>query len=387
MKHLFGFSFFIALTCIIFGGQSCNTTPNNDKSKDKADSTKKDSSISEEPKIEIDKKYNDVARILAGMEIEASSTFYPVTQTASWKAYKKTADAGWAAADDRRFKALRSWAETELADLNKMDGDLFYPFSGPDIYYSYQFFPTAKNYHLYAKEPAGNLNFLKNDDVKWESYCNHVAQTIDDFIAGGFFHTNHMRVDMQANGALPTMLVFLVRGGNTIVKVDPLEIKDDGTVKISEKGDFSSVRVDFLDAKTKKLKSLFYHSCDLSDAGLNQRPALKKQLESVATNRTFTKSASYLMHLPYFSQVRDVILSKSPAIFQDDTGIPFKYFTQDKWSATFYGKYNKPIKLFEVRMQKDLYDAYRKNEVKPLTFSLGYHSGSNNDNMIVYKRK
>ena len=93
------------------------------------------------------------------------------------------------------------------------------------------------------------------------------------------------------------------------------------------------------------------------------------------------------MHLPYFSQVRDVILNKSPAIFQDDTGIPFKYFTQDKWSATFYGKYNKPIKLFEVRMQKDLYDAYRKNEVKPLTFSLGYHSGSNNDNMIVYKRK
>jgi hypothetical protein len=387
MKHLFRFAFFLALTGIIFSGQACNPKSDSDKEKDNADSTKKDSSISEDPKIEIDRKYDDVARILAGMDIDTGSAFYAVTQSASWKAYKKTADAGWAAADTRRFKAIRTWAETELAELNKMDGDLFYPFSGPDIYYSYQFFPSAKNYHLYAKEPAGKLNFLKSDDVKWESYCNNVAQTIDDFIAGGFFHTNHMKVDMQANGALPTMLVFLVRGGNKIVKVEPLEIKEDGTVKVSEKGDFSSVRVDFLDSKTKKLKSLFYHSCDLSDEGLRMRPALKKQVESVASNRTFTKSASYLMHVPYFSQVRDLILAKSPAVFQDDTGIPFRYFTQDKWNITYYGKYNKPIPLFEVRIQKDLYDAYRKNTVKPLNFTLGYHSGSDNDNMIVYKRK
>ena len=117
MKNLFRFTFFLSLTCLMFSGQSCNTDANTDKNKENADSTKQDSSISEEPKIEIDKKYNDVARILAGMEIESSSAFYPVTQTSSWKAYKKNADAGWAAADERRFKALRSWAEAELAEL------------------------------------------------------------------------------------------------------------------------------------------------------------------------------------------------------------------------------------------------------------------------------
>lgn len=387
MKKLSSFAFVLSLTAIIFSGQACNTPAASDNNKEKADSSNNKPSSSNEPKIEIDKKYNDVARILAGMEIESSSAFYQVTQTESWKAYKKSADAGWAAADAKRFNAMRSWAATELAELNKVEGDIFYPFSGPDIYYSYQFFPTAKNYHLFALEPAGNLSFLKSDDVKWESYCNHVAQTIDDFIAGGFFHTKHMRVDMQVNGVLPTLLVFLVRSGNTIAKVEPVEIKDDGTVAVSEKGDFSSVKVDFLDAKTNKLKSLYYHSCDVSDEGFAKRPALKKQIESVAVNRTFTKSASYLMHRPNFAQIRDIIVAKAPAIFQDDTAVPFKFYAADKWSFTYYGKYSGPIKLFEVRMQKDLMDAYQKNQVKALPFSLGYHSDHNYDNMMIFKRK
>ena len=387
MNNAFRFAFFLALTAVIFTGQACNTQGKTEDPKEKADSTKKDSGAVEETKIEIDRKYNDVARILAGMDIESTSQFYAVTQTASWKSYKKSADEGWAAADSKRFKAMREWASKELAELNTVDGDIFYPFSGPDIYYSYQFFPTAKNYHLFALEPAGNLSFLKSDDLKWESYCNHVAQTIDDFIAGGFFHTKHMRVDMQVNGVLPTLLVFLVRSGNTIAKVEPVDIKEDGSVVVSEKGNFASVRVDFLDAKTKKLKSLFYHSCDVSDEGFAARPGLKKHIEAVAVNRTFTKSASYLMHRPNFVQIRDIILAKAPAVFQDDTAVPFKFYSPEKWSFTFFGKYSGPIKLFEVRMQKDLMDAYGKNPVRPLPFSLGYHSSHDYDNMMISKRK
>jgi hypothetical protein len=388
MKNIFRFAFFMALTSVIFTGQACNNPAKPADPKENSDSTKKENSaVENETKIEIDRKYNDVARILAGMEIESSSPFYAVTESATWKAYKKSADAGWAAADAKRFNAMREWSAVELAELNKMEGDIFYPFSGPDIYYSYQFFPTAKNYHLFALEPAGNLSFLKSDDVKWEGYCNHVAQTIDDFIAGGFFHTKHMRVDMQVNGVLPTLLVFLVRSGNTIAKVEPVEIKEDGSVGISEKGDFASVRVDFLDAKTQKLKSLFYHSCDVSDEGFAKRPALRKQIENVAGNRTFTKSASYLMHRPTFSQIRDIILAKAPVVFQDDTAVPYSFYNPEKWNITFFGKYSGPIKLFEVRMQKDLLEAYKKNPVKALPFSLGYHSSHDYDNMMIFKRK
>jgi hypothetical protein len=382
MKNFFQFIFLI-LVITTLSLQSCNNQPAKveDKDKDRDSIVKK-----EEPKIEIDRKYNDVARILAGLELDSSSQYYKVTQTPSWVAYKKQADAGWAAADERRFKAMREWASKELAEVNKIDGDLFYPFSGPDIYYSYQFFPSANNFHLFAMEQAGNLRFMKTDDVKWESYCNHVAMTIDDFIAGGFFHTNHMRSDMREKGNLPTLLVFLVRAGNTIAKVEHIEIKEDGSVGVTEK-DSSSVRIDFIDSKTKKLKSLYYHSCNLSDAGFNQSPALKKRIEQVAINRTFTKSASYLMHTPGFLQIRDIILSKATSVFQDDTAIPFKYYAADKWNRTLYGKYNGPIKLFQTRIEKDLLDAYKGTDIKPLPFSLGYHSYSNQDNMILYTRK
>jgi hypothetical protein len=38
-------------------------------------------------------------------------------------------------------------------------------------------------------------------------------------------------------------------------------------------------------------------------------------------------------------------------------------------------------------MQKDLMDAYGKNPVRPLPFSLGYHSSHDYDNMMISKRK
>lgn len=387
-----GFWMFFLGLIIFFGGQSCNNpVKGTDDPKDGVDTTKKDTITQvEEPKekpVEIDKKYNDVARILAGMPIESTSEYYEITQTTYWQTYAKAANAGWASADKKRFDAMRTWSEKELADLNQMEGDIFYPFSGPDIYYAYQFFPTAKNYHLFALEPAGNLSFFKSNDVKWENYCIHVQQTIDDFIMGGFFHTNHMRVDMKEAGVLPTLLVFLVRSGNTIAKVEPIDIKEDGTVGISEKADFSSVRVDFLDAKTQKLKSLYYHSCNISDEGFAERPALKKHIEQVAAHRTFTKSASYLMHRPNFAQVKDIIIAKAAAVFQDDTAIPYQFYKDAAWNIRLYGKYSGPIKLFAVRYQNELRDAYQKKEVGALPFSLGYHSSHDHDNMMVAIRK
>jgi hypothetical protein len=392
MRKLSLYTFASLAFLLMFSFQACNNDAAGTKDpKEGTDTTKKDTIVEntppEEKPVEIDKKYNDVARILAGMPIDSSSEYYEVTQTTYWQSYSKAADAGWASADKKRFNSMREWSQKELADLNQMEGDLFYPFSGPDIYYGYQFFPTAKNYHLFALEPAGNLSFFKSNDVKWQNYCIHVQQTIDDFILGGFFHTKHMRVDMKDAGVLPTLLVFLVRSGNTIAKVEPIEIKADGSVGVSEKADFSSVRVDFLDATTNKLKSLYYHSCDISDEGFVARPALKKHVEQVAVNRTFTKSASYLMHRSTFKAVKEIIIANAAAVFQDDTAIPYQFYKDATWDIRLYGKYSGPIKLFAERYQNELRDAYQKKEVGALPFSLGYHSSHDYDNMMVAIRK
>ena len=42
---------------------------------------------------------------------------------------------------------------------------------------------------------------------------------------------------------------------------------------------------------------------------------------------SLVKSASYLLHNPGFSDVRDFLLKNSAAILQDDTGIPVKFLT------------------------------------------------------------
>ena len=49
---------------------------------------------------------------------------------------------------------------------------------------------------------------------------------------------------------------------------------------------------------------------------------------------TFIKSASYLMHYRSFTDIRNIILSKSLTIFQDDTGIPYKYFSDSDWNIS-----------------------------------------------------
>jgi hypothetical protein len=373
------------LTCSLLGLLFTACQQENNKKVEKTEKTE-EKKIVNTPPIEIDKKYNDVARILAGIEVESSSEFFEITQTEFWKAYKKASDQSWQNANDKRFNAVKEWAKQELGTVNSMDGDLCYPFSGPDFFYAYKFFPNANNYHLFALEPAGDVSFLKNNDIKWESYCNNVAQTIDDFILGGFFHTKHMKIDMTLNGALPAILAFIVRSGHQIAKVEHVKIDNDGKIIISDSSK-SSVRIDFVEAESGKLKSVFYHSCDLSDYGIITNPALLKYMDQIPNPRTFTKSASYLMHRPNFEKVRSLLLKKSLAIFQDDTAIPYKYYDPKVWNIQLYGKHIKPIQLFATRLQNDLVEAYKDPKVKTLPFSLGYHSKNEGDNMMLSIKK
>jgi hypothetical protein len=85
-----------------------------------------------------------------------------------------------------------------------------------------------------------------------------------------------------------------------------------------------------------------------------------------------------------------VILSKSKSILEDDTGIPYKYLPGDKWNVSLYGVYENPVKDFSGVFQADLLKAYQDtmhNKPKKLPFSLGYHWGSNKQNLIKAQLK
>ncbi len=92
---------------------------------------------------------------------------------------------------------------------------------------------------------------------------------------------------------------------------------------------------------------------------------------------TFIKAASYLMHLRYFSSIRQIILTKSASILQDDSGIPFRFYDSPEWTVTLYGTYTGPVRLFRNYPDEDLKKAYAAGNAEPLDIRLGYQAKPN----------
>ena len=103
---------------------------------------------------------------------------------------------------------------------------------------------------------------------------------------------------------------------------------------------------------------------------------------------TYIKSASYLPHYKEFSNIRNLILAKSRFVLEDDTGVPFKYFSPKEWASQLYGEYIEPVSDFKGVGQEDLRAAYADpSRVKPLPFHLGYHWGTNKDSVLFFRKK
>lgn len=388
-KHLAFALIFLSFTLFACAGNEPSGEASTPPAAQPSDSLPKEELVAEPaaPK-DFDRSTHNLACLLAGMPVDSQSDYYKYSQTAEWKSFAKNMDESWAKGKTERFDVMRKWVADELGDIHSIGGDLFYPFSGPDAFHALTFFPDANNYHLFALEPAGDLPNLKDaSNAQMMNYCNSIQNAIRDFFNSSFFYTIHMAKDMEvANGTAGPIAVFLLRTGHTIISFEKLMINEAGELVANTEKEARTIRFRVLDAQGKE-KSFVYHSCDISDAGFATRPALRKHIEGLAKNPTFTKSASYLMHRPTFSQIRDIILSSAPAILQDDTGIPYKYYKKDAWTIQFYGNYNGPIPLFAERKEPDLIQAFKEKGAKELPFTMGYHSRRQNDNVIKYIRK
>jgi hypothetical protein len=101
------------------------------------------------------------------------------------------------------------------------------------------------------------------------------------------------------------------------------------------------------------------------------------------------KGASYLCHLGDFDDIRNVILEKSTTLLQDDSGVPVRFFLDNKWQLNFFGTYKKPINLFAHKYQGKLDSIYNKTTPKPeaLDFGIGYVYMDKASNMMLAVRK
>ena len=135
---------------------------------------------------------------------------------------------------------------------------------------------------------------------------------------------------------------------------------------------------------------MYYFSCDISDLGLSKNKRLHAFLKGLPSVTTYLKSASYLLHKPYFSLVRKTILEKSSFVLQDDSGIPVRFYNEQQWNHQYYGTYDAPINLFKNFLQKDLkmaYDSIEKVQIKPLNFGIGYDYKLNESNLMLFSKK
>jgi hypothetical protein len=137
------------------------------------------------------------------------------------------------------------------------------------------------------------------------------------------------------------------------------------------------------------VRSVYYYFCDISDAGMAKGSALYRLYDGLEGVSTFIKSGSYLLHYSDFSNLRNMILSNSQFVLEDDTGVPYRYFKRLGWDIQLYGAYAKPIEDFPAIVeQKDLKAAYEDpaSKVKPLPFHFGYRWVSKIDNLVLVKR-
>jgi len=340
-----------------------------------------------------DETHNQIAALLSGTAINDFGDDFGESEY--WDSYKQNIDTPWVRITDTRLKHIYAWADSVVSPKINDTALMFYPFSGPDFLHAYQMFPNANQYIFVAMEKLGSIpNLYESNNEELLDYLESVNYSLRDIYKRSYFITGNMEQDLRkhhVDGVLPVFYVFLHKTGH--------EIYDMGYFELDANGEFIEIEqptntlektecIRFWIRKDgdNKIKTLTYFYADISDSGFDKNPVFKKYLDSIRECNTFMKSASYLSHYGTFSKIRDLVLNKSNAVLEDDTGIPFRYFEPEHWTANLFGVYVKPIADFPSTYlyQKDLSYAYDTTDVGKLPFSLGYHWRTGKQNWMLY---
>ncbi len=378
------------------------------KSEDKKqEEPKKDSAIKPEQKasealnssIDINNNFNAVASVLAGIK-STSGPLSNYLDSSAWKEDANSIDSSWKRLERNRLIKMRTWRDKELNTINQTDKTLFYPFSGPDFLTAYTFFPNVEKYVMIGLEPIGRLpeiNKMKGKDA--EEYVKNFKISLADIFNKSYFITQYMGRDLQnqkVNGTLPILSFFIKRTGNEIANITYVVKKSNDSIV--------EVPYDYKDKKNLpfgvhisivsngQAKSVYYFRYDVSNGKFTDTTLFVKYLNKMqGPVATYVKSASYLLHNDFMSNMRKFILTKADDVVEDDTGIPFRYFIEkNNWNTKVYGEYQRPVKDFKwLDRQKELQAVFDKDSlnIPKLPFHLGYHWSSNKDVILVCQKK
>ncbi len=336
---------------------------------------------------------NTIAQLIAGLPIESDK----ITENATTKQHAKIFAENWDKLEDARLSKLRTWRDNELAEINQNTSTLFYPFAGPDFLNAYILFPDVDNYLLFGLEKTGELP--KIEDMKGvflQNYLANVRSSLSEIFSRNYFITRNMMQNVSANlkGVLPVISVFLAKTDNQIIKIQKVFIENADKItytslKFQSKYNFvNGLYIEFKNKKKNKIQKLYYFGTDFQDKAMVGKQDLVKFIKTFEQVTTLTKSASYLLHGGDFSTIRNLVLSQSNAVVQDDTGVPYRYFKPAEWESQFYGKYARPVKDFNYGYQNDVAQKFNTDKsIKSINFTFGYHWWTDKSSVFKYVKK
>ena len=347
-------------------------------------------------KLEKDTVLDNAARFIAGLPQLNSNSFSKLQEDKYWKEYQASMDASWNKMHSTRLSKMADWEKNTLSKSIEDSLTLFYPFSGPDFLHAFFLFPRSKEYVMAALEPIREVVPLDTiTDKNRDEFLDSLGVSLRDIFNKSYFITNHMEKDLkQVKGVLPLLYFFIERSGHELLSQKFITIDEAGNEKEIRGNQIHwqktpGVKITFRNRSTSKVKSVYYFSISVSNGGLKDRPPFITFLTKKAPFNTFVKSASYLMHKDVFTEIKKIIITNSNHVFQDDTGLPYKYFKNKlDWSGIFYGEYIKPVKDFSSELyQPDLDSAYKAGGNKELPFSLGYHWSTKKQNYMLFSKQ
>lgn len=327
---------------------------------------------------------DDMARFLAGLPGGYDSKLNELRQLPGWQSHTSNLNELWRRFNILRREPIESWASRELGRL-RSPRTLFYPFSGPDFLYADTIFPGAKNYVLCGLESSDYLpplHELSPEEV--QAGLDGIANALTSSLNFSFFITKDMKSDLQRSafkGTLPILLVFLARTGHSVDFIEAVSLDANGHLVPRGAGSAPGFRIRFDGDRT-----LYYFTTNLANDSFSASSRFGRFVASLKPEVAFTKSASYLMHESYFSNIRNFLLTHTSAILQDDSGIPLKHFDPAKWDVTHYGNYSGVLDIFTKYYQPDLAEAHRLG-AEPLGFGIGYKHQQGQSAMILARKR
>jgi len=331
-----------------------------------------------------DPRVTSIARLLAGIEPDYA-LHARLTTLAAWQAHRRTLAPQWKKLRSGRLGAIEAWRDVVLQRDLPRCRSLFYPFSGPDFLNAYLLFPLCDTYVFLGLESPGTLPDLdRMADREVGQTLQEMRTALQDLLALNFFMTKHMAQQLDTpriDGVVPLLAASMGLIKIRVTAIEPILLP---AARAGRKPLVQGVRIRFFHPDIGRPQILIYLAADASDAGFSRAPELAAFLGGLKPAMVLVKSGSYLLHRPYFSQLRDTVLDVSELVVQDDTGVPYRLLRERGWTVRLYGDYTGPIPLFAKDQQPDLAVAYRnRTDGQRLPFAFGYKGTRGESNAMV----